>query len=85
MNGTLAVMEPTMAKEKKPTDTVRLDAALVELAREICFKSRNEKGRRLKIGPLLESILAPELRRMHARLYPPAAEQPPEKKGGKRP
>lgn len=50
------------------SETARIAHDLMELMREICFHSREAKGKRIKLAQLIDNYLRPQVVRDHAAL-----------------
>lgn len=64
----LGLLAPEMPKNVPPTpppeepassETARVATDLMEMMREICFNTRDTRGRRVKITTLLDGLLRP--------------------------
>lgn len=51
--------------EPSPTETVRVASELMEMLREICYHSRDERNRRPKITAVVDEMLRPAVVKRH--------------------
>lgn len=70
----LFTVEPPMARQKPPepapapmpaNDTIRVDAELVQMLREIASESGKRYGKKMKIGEIANEILRPIVTRKY--------------------
>lgn len=57
---------PASDPEPASSETVRVSSDLVEMLREICFHTRDERNRRLKLTQYLDGLLRPIVVREYA-------------------
>jgi hypothetical protein len=70
---------PSGDEQQRPSsETVRLAADLVEMARVVCFNRRTSSGRRLKLTEYLDGLLRGQITKDFE-----ATQQEPKKKGGR--
>lgn len=79
----LVMLEPPMSRKARPSEdqqptseTVRVAVDLMELLREICFNSRDGRGRRPKITAVVDEMLRPAVTRRHREVMEKAKKKP---------
>lgn len=61
---------PKAETASPPSETVRMAGDLMEMARAVCFHTRDSRGKRLKIAQLLDGYVRPLLERDYANVNP---------------
>ncbi len=57
---------PASEPDLPSSETVRISGDLMEMLREICFHSRDERGRRFKMTQYLDGLIRPLVLREYA-------------------
>lgn len=66
---------PPPTPDEPSSETARVATDLMEMMREICFNTRDDRGKRIKITQLVDNLLRPVVLREHREFKRKQAEK----------